>query len=42
VTRGWIKLVNGELHDLFSSAYIIVLFESRRMRWTGHVGLMGG
>jgi hypothetical protein len=37
----WIKLHNEELHDLYSSASIIRIIKSRRMRWAGHVARMG-
>jgi hypothetical protein len=37
----WRKLHNGELHNLYSSPDIITLFQSRRMRWAGHVARMG-
>jgi hypothetical protein len=35
------KLHNEELHDLYSSPSIIRIIKSRRMRWAGHVALMG-
>jgi hypothetical protein len=35
------KLHNDELHDLYSSTNIARMIKSRRMRWTGHVALMG-
>jgi hypothetical protein len=35
------KLNNEELHDLYSSSSIISIIKSRRMRWVGHVALMG-
>jgi hypothetical protein len=37
----WRKLHNGELHDLYSSPTIVRVIKSRRMRWAGHVALMG-
>jgi hypothetical protein len=37
VTGGWGKLHNEELHNLYTSASIIRMITSRRMRWTGHV-----
>jgi hypothetical protein len=37
----WRKLHNGELHSLYSSANIIRVIKSRRMRWAGHVAHMG-
>jgi hypothetical protein len=33
VTGGWRKLHNEELHNLYSSASIIGMIKSRRMRW---------
>jgi hypothetical protein len=36
-TRGWRKLHNEELHNLYSSPSIIRIIKSRRMRWSGHV-----
>jgi hypothetical protein len=41
VKGGWRKLVNEELHDLYSSPSIIRIIKSRRMRWAGHVARMG-
>jgi hypothetical protein len=38
VTGDWRKLHNEELHNLYSSPNIIRI---RRMRWEGHVALMG-
>jgi hypothetical protein len=37
VTGGWRQLHNEELHDLYSSASIIRMIKSRKMRWAGHV-----
>jgi hypothetical protein len=37
VTGVWRKLHNAELHNLYSSPYIIRMITSRRMRWIGHV-----
>jgi hypothetical protein len=42
VTRGWRKLHNEELHNLYSSPSIIRMIKSRRMRWAWHVARMGG
>jgi hypothetical protein len=39
--RGWRKLHNEELRNLYSSASIIRMMKSRRMRWAGHVSRMG-
>jgi hypothetical protein len=41
VTRGWRKLHNEELHNLYSSPSIIRIIKSRRMRWVEHVARMG-
>jgi hypothetical protein len=41
ITRGWRKLHNEELHDLYSSPSVIRIIKSRRMRWAGHVARMG-
>jgi hypothetical protein len=37
----WRKLHNDELHNLYSSPYIVRVIKSRRMRWAGHVARMG-
>jgi hypothetical protein len=41
VKGGWRKLHNEELRDLYSSPSIIRIIWSKRMRWAGHVALMG-
>jgi hypothetical protein len=41
VTEGCRMLHNEEVHDLYSSPSIIRIIKSRRMRWAGHVALMG-
>jgi hypothetical protein len=41
VTRGWRKLHNEELHNLYSSPSIIRIINSMKMRWAGHVTRMG-
>jgi hypothetical protein len=41
VMGGWRKLHNEELHDLFSSASIVRIIKSRRMRLAGHLSRMG-
>jgi hypothetical protein len=37
----WRKLHNDEFQGLYSSPYIVIVIKSRRMRWTGHVVLVG-
>jgi hypothetical protein len=37
VTGEWRKMHNEELRDLYSSASVIRIIKSRRMRWAGHV-----
>jgi hypothetical protein len=37
----WRRLHNDGLHDLYSSPNIVRVIKSRRMRWAGHVELMG-
>jgi hypothetical protein len=40
VTGGWRKLHNKELHNLNSSANIIRMIKSRRMRWAVYIARM--
>jgi hypothetical protein len=40
VTGSWRKLHNEELHNLYSSAYIIRIMKVWRMTWAEHVALM--
>jgi hypothetical protein len=40
VMRGWRKLHNEKLHNLYSSPSIIRMIKSRRMRWAGHLARM--
>jgi hypothetical protein len=42
VIREWRKLHNEELHDLYSSPYIVRVIKWRRMRWAGSVARIGG
>jgi hypothetical protein len=41
VKGGQRKLHNEELHDLYSSARIIRIMKSKRIRWEGHMAHMG-
>ena len=41
VTGEWRKLNNKELSDLYALPNIVRVVKSRRMRWAGHVALMG-
>ena len=41
VTGEWRKLHTEELSDLYSLPNIVRVVKSRRMRWAGHVSLMG-
>jgi hypothetical protein len=41
VTGGWRKLHDEELHGLYSSPSIVTVIKARRMKWAGHVALMG-
>jgi hypothetical protein len=41
VTGGWRKLHNVELHNLYSTPSIIIIFIWIRMRWAGHVAQIG-
>jgi hypothetical protein len=41
VIRGWRKLHNEELHNLYCSPSKIRIIKSRRMRWAVHVARMG-
>ena len=41
VTGEWSKLHSEELNYLYSSPIIVRVIKLRRMRWSGHVALMG-
>jgi hypothetical protein len=41
VIKGWRKLHNEELHNLYSSPSTIRMIKSRRMRLIGHVARIG-
>jgi hypothetical protein len=40
VIRGWRKLHNKELHNLYSSPNMIRIIKLKRMKWAGHVACM--
>ena len=40
ITGEWTKLLNVELHALYSSPNILRDVKSRRLRWAGHVARM--
>jgi hypothetical protein len=40
VTGVWRKSHGDELHDSYSSANVVRIFMSRRMRWAGRMGEM--
>jgi hypothetical protein len=42
ITGEWRKLHNQELNDRYSLPTIVGVVKSRRMRWAGHVGHLGG
>jgi hypothetical protein len=41
VTGGWRKLLNEELHNLYSMLSIATVITSRRMRWAENVAQLG-
>jgi hypothetical protein len=41
ITGKWRRLHNEELNDLYSSPNIVRVIKSRKIRWVGHVALMG-
>jgi hypothetical protein len=40
VARGWRRLQNEELHNLYASPDIIRVIKSRKVKWAGHVARM--
>jgi hypothetical protein len=40
VVRGWRRLHNEELHNLYAPPNVIRKNKSRRMRWAGHLARM--
>jgi hypothetical protein len=40
IVKGWKKLHNEELHNMYSSPSIIRMIKSKRMRWEGYVTRM--
>jgi len=41
VNLKWSRLHNEELNDMYCSPNIVRVIKWRRMRWAGHVALMG-
>jgi hypothetical protein len=41
IIRSLRKLRDGELHNVYASTNIIIMVESRRITWAGHVAYMG-
>ena len=41
VTGEWRRLHNEELNDWYTSPNIVRVIKSRRIRWAGHVALIG-
>jgi hypothetical protein len=41
VDGSWRKLLNDELHNLYSSPNIVRVIEARMLRWAGHGARMG-
>jgi hypothetical protein len=39
--RGWRRLHNEELQNLYASPHVIRVIKSRRIRWVGHVACVG-
>jgi hypothetical protein len=37
VVGGWRRMHNEDLHNLYTSQYIITVIKWRRIRWVGHV-----
>jgi hypothetical protein len=41
VVRGWRRLHNEGLHNVYASPNVIKAIASMKVRWTGHVARMG-
>jgi len=41
VAGGWGRLHNEEFHSLYASPNVVMVIKSRRIKWAGHVALMG-
>jgi hypothetical protein len=41
VARGWRRLHNEELHNLYASPYVINVMKAKRSRGVGYVARMG-
>jgi hypothetical protein len=42
VTGEWERILNVEVHALYSTPHTIWVMKSRRMTWAGNVARMGG
>jgi len=41
VVRGWRRMHNEDVYNLYASTNIIRVIKSKRIRWVGHVARMG-
>jgi hypothetical protein len=41
VAGGWRRLHDEELHNLYTTPYIVRVMKSRNIRWARHVACMG-